>query len=73
MERYKEKISIDFRMFDLLNQEGLRAYLEEIRPDYILHLASFSSVAYSWKNPRLSFINNTNIFKILYCLFMSLV
>lgn len=62
MERYKEKISIDFRMLDLLNQEGLKAYLEEIRPDYILHLASFSSVAYSWKNPRLSFINNTNIF-----------
>lgn len=62
VERYREKIDIDFRLLDLLNREELKAYLKDICPDYILHLASFSSVAYSWKNPRLSFINNTNIF-----------
>jgi GDP-4-dehydro-6-deoxy-D-mannose reductase len=32
------------------------------QPDYILHLASYSSVAYSWVNPVESFANNTNIF-----------
>jgi GDP-4-dehydro-6-deoxy-D-mannose reductase len=31
-------------------------------PDYILHLAAYSSVAYSWKNPSESFLNNSNIF-----------
>ena len=30
--------------------------------EYILHLASYSSVAYSWKHPIECFNNNTNIF-----------
>lgn len=62
IEQYQERIDIGFRILDLLDQEELKSYLTMICPDYILHLASFSSVAYSWKNPRLSFINNTNIF-----------
>ena len=36
--------------------------IREARPDYIVHLASQSSVAYSWENPTESFLNNTNIF-----------
>lgn len=35
---------------------------QRFRPDYILHLASCSSVAYSWEHPSESFLNNTNIF-----------
>ena len=31
-------------------------------PEYILHLASISSVAQSWQTPLDSFVNNTNIF-----------
>ncbi len=34
----------------------------QFQPDYILHLASYSSVAFSWTHPVLSFQNNTNIF-----------
>lgn len=34
----------------------------ETKPDYVLHLAAFSSVAYSWKYPAESFTNNSNIF-----------
>ncbi|MEI9959231.1 MAG: GDP-mannose 4,6-dehydratase [Ferruginibacter sp.] len=33
-----------------------------MKPEYILHLASVSSVALSWKTPLESFVNNTNIF-----------
>lgn len=62
LEKYREKVDIDFRVLDLLKQEELRTAIKDICPDYILHLASFSSVAYSWQNPRLSFMNNTNIF-----------
>jgi len=36
--------------------------ISEFQPDYILHLASYSSVAFSWKEPLISFKNNTNIF-----------
>jgi GDP-4-dehydro-6-deoxy-D-mannose reductase len=31
------------------------------QPDYLIHLASYSSVAFSWKSPITSFVNNTNI------------
>ena len=47
---------------NLLEREKIKKILKEFRPDYILHLASFSSVAYSWQHPIESFQNNTNIF-----------
>ena len=62
MEEYRKSINISFEIIDLLNQTQLKIFLDRVRPDYILHLASYSSVAYSWENPRLSFVNNTNIF-----------
>lgn len=40
--------------FDLLDAAGMCALLQEIRPDYILHLAAQSSVALSWKQPQLT-------------------
>ena len=36
--------------------------MQEVQPDYVFHLASFSSVAQSWKSPLTSFLNNTNAF-----------
>ena len=62
LEEYQKSINIFFEKMDLLNQVQLKEFLVKVRPNYILHLASFSSVAYSWENPRLSFTNNTNIF-----------
>ena len=47
---------------DLLESESIERVIIDYRPEYILHLASFSSVAFSWKNPTLSFKNNVNIF-----------
>lgn len=59
---YTDRIGIRFKCIDLLNIEQLKEVFREFVPDYVLHLASFSSVAYSWKYPTESFANNTNIF-----------
>ena len=47
---------------DLLDQNQVDNLLYQFQPDYILHLASFSSVAFSWRDPVASYRNNTNIF-----------
>ena len=51
-----------FENTDLLNKNEVDNVIYEFQPTYIIHLASFSSVAYSWKHPIASFANNTNIF-----------
>ncbi len=51
-----------FEPIDLLDKSKLDNIIYQFQPRYILHLASFSSVAYSWKDPIASFRNNTNIF-----------
>jgi GDP-4-dehydro-6-deoxy-D-mannose reductase len=53
---------LTYKRLDLSDQEAILQALEAFRPDYIVHLASISSVSASWKNPKESFINNTNIF-----------
>lgn len=55
-------ISIDFKPVDLLNKAEIEQALIQFQPEYILHLASVSSVAQSWQAPLDSFVNNTNIF-----------
>ena len=46
-----------------MTDEGrVREAVASFQPDYILHLAAFSSVAYSWQHPSASFLNNCNIF-----------
>jgi len=54
--------AITFHQCDLLDSAKINAIIREIQPDYILHLASFSSVAQSWREPHASFLNNTNAF-----------
>lgn len=61
-EKYKDKMAINFYEMNLMDSEGLFNLFNEIKPDYVLHLAAFSSVAYSWKHPEESFTNNCNIF-----------
>lgn len=62
IEEYTDKLKIEFRLLDLTDKEGLSALFDKFAPDYILHLAAFSSVAYSWKHPAESYLNNSNIF-----------
>lgn len=59
---YEPKIKILFREIDMTKEDMLRALFDEFVPDYVLHLAAYSSVAYSWKHPADSFLNNGNIF-----------
>ena len=51
-----------FHQLDLNDIPKIKILIEDIQPDYILHLAAQSSVAESWKTPVFSFVNNTNIF-----------
>lgn len=50
------------RKVNLIDPEATRRLIAELQPSRIYHLASFSSVSYSWENPVESFNNNTNIF-----------
>jgi GDP-4-dehydro-6-deoxy-D-mannose reductase len=54
--------AIHFHKSNLLHEKNTNKLVKEIDPDYILHLAAFSSVADSWKEPRAAFLNNTNAF-----------
>lgn len=51
-----------FERIDLLDKNQVDNLLYQFQPDYVLHLASYSSVAFSWKDPVTSYRNNTNIF-----------
>lgn len=62
LEKYADRISIKFKIIDLMDKAALETIMQEFQPDYLLHLAAFSSVAYSWKHPSESFTNNSNIF-----------
>lgn len=60
--KFSDKLPISFFPVDLVNAEQLKNIFSKTKPDYVLHLAAFSSVAYSWKYPAESFTNNSNIF-----------
>jgi GDP-4-dehydro-6-deoxy-D-mannose reductase len=60
--KFEDKLKIMFFQIDLMEYDKLKTIFSEIKPDYVLHLAAFSSVAYSWKHPSESFTNNSNIF-----------
>ncbi|MBV6478544.1 MAG: GDP-6-deoxy-D-mannose reductase [Ignavibacteria bacterium] len=55
-------VSIKFSKSDLKDREKICKLIYDFKPDYIVHLASYSSVAGSWKSPNSSFQNNVNIF-----------
>jgi GDP-4-dehydro-6-deoxy-D-mannose reductase len=59
---HHKNVKVDFEQIDLLSKEQVGTIIHEFQPTAILHLASFSSVAFSWKEPVQSFQNNTNIF-----------
>ncbi len=57
-----KNIRMDFEKTDLLDQDRVESIIFNFQPDYIVHLASYSSVAFSWREPILSFRNNMNIY-----------
>ena len=60
--RQFDKLQCAFEQADLLQSNEWEPLIALFQPDYIVHLASFSSVAFSWVNPIQSFANNTNVF-----------
>lgn len=53
---------------DMLDLEACAGVIRNEQPDHLIHLASFSSVGFSWHDPIASFSNNTNIFlNVLEC------
>src|SRR4030042_301629 len=59
-ETFQRRIS--FYRGSLLDKDPISDLVQKIEPDYIVNLASYSSVMHSWKNPADCFVNNTNIF-----------
>ena len=59
---YQNILKIRIKKVNMLNLDEVNELFDAFKPDFILHLASFSSVAYSWVHPTESFMNNTNIF-----------
>ncbi len=53
---------VTFHKCNLIDSAKINTIIEEVQPDFILHLASSSSVAQSWQDPRASFLNNTSAF-----------
>lgn len=60
--RYSDRFKVNFKVLDLMDKDSLFVVIASFRPDYVLHLAAFSSVGYSWMHPTESFTNNSNIF-----------
>lgn len=54
-------LPVKYTQLNLNDAERTNAVMAEIRPDYVVHLASISSVGQSWQNPRECFENNTGI------------
>ncbi|MCQ9206911.1 MAG: GDP-mannose 4,6-dehydratase [Omnitrophica bacterium] len=57
-----QKNKFAFYQGSLLNKKWLAHLIKKAGLDYIVNLASYSSVAYSWKHPVECAINNTDIF-----------
>jgi len=57
-----ENIELKLVEMNILEYKTLENAMTSFNPDYIVHLASFSSVGKSWEMPMESFLNNTNIF-----------
>ncbi|HBT77343.1 MAG TPA: GDP-mannose 4,6-dehydratase [Planctomycetaceae bacterium] len=57
-----DALDLRFVAVDLIDSESVFRMIEDFRPTRVLHLASLSSVAYSWRHPSACLLNNTNIF-----------
>jgi len=57
-----DNIKFKFEKTDLKDKDKLCKLIYDFQPNYILHLASYSSVSGSWRSPNSSFNNNVNIF-----------
>lgn len=57
-----DKLNIKFQKCQLTDKDDVSQAIRDFKPTHILHLAAFSSVGQSWKDPSGCFTNNTAIF-----------
>lgn len=55
-------IKCTFFQANLIDAQAAEKIIDEVQPEYILHLASISSVSQSWKQPGISVHDNTGMF-----------
>ncbi len=55
-------VSCTFKQVNLTDKQRVKNVISNFNPDYILHLASRSSVAFSWQRPGELITENTQIF-----------
>ena len=55
-------VKLSFHQADLVDGEQIKELMQQFQPTHILHLASHSSVAYSWKHPAECIKENVAIF-----------
>lgn len=57
----ESEMKIEYHPLDLSDKGQTAQIIQSFKPDYIVHLASISSVGQSWQDPAQCFKNNTNI------------
>lgn len=62
LKAYSDRFTVSFKQVNLLEKDEFADILSKFMPDFVLHLAAFSSVSYSWQHPTECVLNNTNIF-----------
>lgn len=63
LESQKQNFNGQCVNLNILNEDEIIKTIDEIKPDYIIHLAAQSSVKLSWDNPSLTF--NINVIGII--------
>ena len=55
-------MDIEYKSLNLMDTAKVKAIVQDVKPDYIVHLAAMSSVAQSWAEPANCFVNNMSAF-----------
>lgn len=59
----------DYRVIDIRDDEKVKNYIREVKPDLTFHFAAITNVGFSWKNKKLTYevniIGSSNLFEAL--------
>lgn len=59
----------DYRVIDIRDDEKVKEYIREVKPDLTFHFAAITNVGFSWKNKKLTYevniIGSSNLFEAL--------
>lgn len=62
IQKYNSVLDIKYTQVNMLDDLKIQHIISDFQPEYILHLASYSSVSHSWQHPNICFDNNMKIF-----------